>query len=75
MAKGSGFFFRGGESPSIIPEPPPLREKGIPTPFGQRLREADYTDKLDQSWGEASFNTRVSAFRQFLDEACAARPS
>ncbi len=34
--------------------------------FGSRLPEADTTDDLDGSWGEAGFDTRVSMFRDFI---------
>jgi hypothetical protein len=37
--------------------------------FGSRLPEGDFTDQLDSSWGEGSFDTRVSGFREFILDA------
>lgn len=37
--------------------------------FGGRLPEADVTDDLDSSWGELAFDTRVSVFRGFIEQA------
>jgi hypothetical protein len=37
--------------------------------FGDRLAAADVNNELDGSWGEASFDTRVSQFREFIMNA------
>jgi hypothetical protein len=39
------------------------------TAFGETLPAADVNDMLDASWGEASFDTRVSQFQDFIREA------
>jgi len=39
------------------------------TSFGGRLPESDIDDDLNYSWGELSFDMRVSAFREFLLDA------
>jgi hypothetical protein len=39
------------------------------TAWGGRLPASDVTDDLDSSWGELGFDTRVSAFRAFLEAA------
>jgi hypothetical protein len=39
------------------------------TAFGSRIPEADVTDELDFSWGEAGFDLRISQYRQFILDA------
>lgn len=39
------------------------------TAWGGRLAETDVTENLDSSWGELGFDTRVSVFREFIEEA------
>lgn len=39
------------------------------TAWGDRLPAADVTDELDSSWGEINFDTPVSEFREFIEQA------